>query len=412
MNSLVFPIYTENKYLIESQALMKKMEEDSTIKLYLSGSTAEIPTIDEDTTLERTTGQPTDVFAALEATLEEVAEANPRIDRDRTGSTKAADDLRTLLEVSLAVNSSLVLDDIIQIVMQKAVELMQAERGLVMLLDDTGQFQVRSAYNLRKEETTEEAFRVSRSITTQVASTGKSVYTSDALADERYANKQSVVELHLRSIMCVPLKLKDRVIGVIYLDNSNQAKMFLKSDLYLFELYAQMVSNALHNASLYDAQMRLKRYNETVIGKSPVGIIVFDAKGRLATINSAALEIFELNRNSVQLVGGAAEPRRFLELLPKSEQGKWKSMLDTALTTRQDVSDPRYFHNTGYVEKALSIKISPMPALVNGDDGLIMTVEDISEKVLMEKYVILSEKLVAKGEMAASVAHELNNYLA
>ena len=87
-------------------------------------------------------------------------------------------------------------------------------------------------------------------------------------------------------------------------------------------------------------------------------------------------------------------------------------MIDAALTTRQDFSDPRYFHNTGYVEKVLSIKISPLPDLLNGNDGLIMAVEDITEKVLMEKYVILSEKLVAKGEMAAAVAHELNNYLA
>jgi signal transduction histidine kinase len=212
--------------------------------------------------------------------------------------------------------------------------------------------------------------------------------------------------------MCVPLMVKEKVIGVIYLDNSNQAKMFLKSDLYLFELYAQMVSNALHNASMYNSMSSLKLYNESVVGKSPVGIIVIDAKGRLATINSVGLEIFDLNKVDVKLIGGPDEPCRFLDLLPKGEQPRWKSMIDTALTTQRDFSDPRYFHNTGYVEKALSIKISPLPDLLNGNDGLIMAVEDITEKVLMEKYVILSEKLVAKGEMAAAVAHELNNYLA
>jgi len=46
-----------------------------------------------------------------------------------------------------------------------------------------------------------------------------------------------------------------------------------------------------------------------------------------------------------------------------------------------------------------------------GGDGLIMVIEDITENVIMEKYVILSEKLVARGEMAASIGHELNNYL-
>jgi PAS domain S-box-containing protein len=366
-----------------------------------------------DSAVSNDTGKtPTDIFADLEATLDAVAEANPRIDSDQPDSAKRVSDLKALLEVSLAVNSSLVLDDILQIVMHKAIELMQAERGLIMLLDVKGELQVRSAYNLRKEDIAKEEFKISSSITSQVAATGKSVYTSDALADERYANQQSVVELHLRSIMCVPIKVKEQVIGVIYLDNSNQAKMFLKSDLYLFELYAQLVSNALHNANMYDSLLSLKRYNDLVISKSPVGIVVVDASGRLATINPAALEIFDLNKDNVRVIGGPEKPSRFLDLLPQKERARWKSMIDTTLTSRQDYSNPRYFHNTGYVEKALSIKISPLYELPNGKDGLIMAVEDITEKVIMEKYVILSEKLVAKGEMAAAIAHELNNYLA
>ncbi|MFH1372910.1 MAG: ATP-binding protein [bacterium] len=353
-----------------------------------------------------------DVFADLEATLDEVARTHPRLDDQTQDPSRTAHDLKALLEVSLAVNSSLVLDDMLQIVMHKAVELMQAERGLIMLLDEKDEFQIRSAYNLRRDETPEEDLKISRTVASEVAYSGKSIYTSDALEDERYAQQQSVVEMHLRSIMCVPLKVKDSVIGVIYLDNSNQARMFLKSDLYLFELYAQMASRALHNASMYDSLLSLKRYNEMVVSKSPVGIIVVDSSGRLATVNSVALEIFDLNREDIRLVGETEEPCCFFDLLPNGEQARWKAMADIALTTQQEVSEPRYFHNTGYIEKALSVKISPLPDLLNGHDGLIMTVEDITEKVLMEKYVILSEKLVAKGEMAASVAHELNNYLA
>jgi hypothetical protein len=96
--------------------------------------------------------QPMDVFADLEATLDEVAEANPRIKEDQSDSANTVSDLKALLEVSLAINSSLVLDDILEIVMHKAIELMQAERGLIMLTDSSGELQVRSAYNLEKEE--------------------------------------------------------------------------------------------------------------------------------------------------------------------------------------------------------------------------------------------------------------------
>lgn len=357
-------------------------------------------------------GNTADIFADLEATLDEVADSNPRIDLRNHDGAKATADLQALLTVLHAINSSLLLDDVLQIVMRKAIELMQAERGLIMLLDENGTLQIRTAYNLCQEEMMEEEFRISNSVTSQVAATGKSVYTSDALSDERYAQQASVVELHLRSIMCVPIKDKDEIIGVIYVDNSNEARMFLKSDLYLFELYAQAVSGAFRNAEHYDSLLRLKKYNESVISKSPIGMVVIAERGRVVTINSSALEILEVNVDTVRMLGDGEPPTMFLDLVPSDQQGSWQSMINTALVTAEGFSDPRYFHNTGYVEKVLSIKISSISALPQGDNGLIITIEDITEKVVMEKYVILSEKLAAKGEMAASIAHELNNYLA
>jgi signal transduction histidine kinase len=86
-------------------------------------------------------------------------------------------------------------------------------------------------------------------------------------------------------------------------------------------------------------------------------------------------------------------------------------MIETVLAGPNDFQEDRYFHNTGYDEKVLSVKISPTNSLPGRKTGAIMVVEDITEKVILEKYVILSEKLVAKGEMAASIGHELNNYL-
>lgn len=356
--------------------------------------------------------QPADLFADLEATLDQVAEENPRIAASDNDQIGGIGDLRALLEASLVVNSSLVLDDVLEIVMRKAIELMQAERGLIMLLDDDGRLQTRSAYNLVEEEMLDDEFRISSSIARQVAKTGKSVYTSDAIADERYAQQQSVVELHLRSIMSVPIKYKDQLVGVIYLDNSTEARSFLKSDLYILELYAQMVANALHNAAVHDSLVTMKLYSESVVANTPVGIVVIDAYLHLATINIEAAEIFEFNVGDVRLVGSDPDPTSFMEIIPESEQPRWANMITTTIATGTEYSDTRYFHNTGHTEKALSLKISPVSHLPNGDDGLMMTIEDITEKVIMEKYVILSEKLVAKGEMAASIAHELNNYLA
>ncbi len=355
---------------------------------------------------------PTEIFADLEATLEQVAETNPRISDEATEPGKNMHDLRALLEVSLATNSSLVLDDVLQIVMHKAIELMKAERGLIMLLDEKGELQTRCAFNLCKEEMNQDDFQISNSIAYEVARTGKSKYISDALSDKKYAQQKSIIEMHLHSIMCVPVIIKEKVIGIIYLDNSIETRMFLKSDLYIFELYAQMVSNALHNAEIYESLLVMQRYNESVIEKSPIGLVVLDSNACISKINSVALEILELNKSQIKFGGDDSKGTAFLDILPEKEKPRWQFMIETVLSSNEDFSESRYFHNTGYDEKALSIKISPISHLPGGGDGIVMTIEDTTEKVIMEKYVILSEKLVAKGEMAASIAHELNNYLA
>ena len=75
-----------------------------------------------------------------------------------------------------------------------------------------------------------------------------------------------MVELHLRSIMCVPLKVKECVVGVFYLDNSSESRMFLKSDLYLFELYALDSQVPVMGAPTVSALMRASHGH--VLGKA------------------------------------------------------------------------------------------------------------------------------------------------
>jgi signal transduction histidine kinase len=84
-------------------------------------------------------------------------------------------------------------------------------------------------------------------------------------------------------------------------------------------------------------------------------------------------------------------------------------MVNLALSTQEDYSHDRYYHNTGYVEKVISIRMSPLREAECG--GVIIIVEDVTDKVLMEKYMVLSEKLAAKGEVASSVARELDEHL-
>src|SRR3972149_4725886 len=204
-----------------------------------------------------------------------------------------ARDLEAVLDISKAINSTLVLDEILQRVMRHAIDLLHAERGFLMLLDETGHLQFRIAHNIRKEALDhEEDFRISRSIADRVAARGESEYTSNAQEDPRYAHQKSVAELNLRFIICVPLKVKDKLIGVCYLDNQSRAGLFGKSGLRLFELFSEQAAIAIENANPYERLLALKRYNENVVNKSPVGICVVDSDLCVLTFNDAAERIF------------------------------------------------------------------------------------------------------------------------
>jgi signal transduction histidine kinase len=100
-----------------------------------------------------------------------------------------------------------------------------------------------------------------------------------------------------------------------------------------------------------------------------------------------------------------------LDLVPNEEKNRWKKTCYQVLYTGNPFEEARAYHKFESEELALSLKVSPLRNIDNKIMGLIIVVEDITEKVILEKYLILSEKLAARGEMAASIGHELNNYL-
>ena len=346
----------------------------------------------------------------MENLFHEVKISYPRLQNNDSGKFKNQD-LEALLEVSKTINSSLVLDDILRRVMKRAVTLLRAERGFLMLLDEQGELQFKTAHNISKESLNQEDFRISMSISNKVAKTGESIYTSDALHDERFSKQKSILELNLKSIMCVSLKSKEKIIGILYLDNSSKNNVFLQSDLYLFELFAGQAAIAIENAKLYENLLALKIYNENVVSHTPIGLVVVDNNLHITITNQASKEIFrkagwkedsaDLSLNHVSL----------LDLIPAEERNKWKKICYQVLYTTQPYKEAKSFHKFEEKEMVLSIKISPLENVNNRVMGLILAIEDITDKVLLEKRLIQSEKLVATGEMAASIGHELNNYL-
>lgn len=166
-------------------------------------------------------------------------------------SSPPIDRLDLLYRLSQTFNSSLDLDEVLNSVMDQVIAVLRAERGFVMLFDPEGKLQFRIARGIEQRIINDPAFQVSRSIVEYVSVQGEPVLTSDAQSDSRFSMRQSVKILGLRSILCVPLLLKGKNLGVLYVDNRIHVGMFSKSDLELLASIASNAAIAIENARLY-----------------------------------------------------------------------------------------------------------------------------------------------------------------
>jgi phosphoserine phosphatase RsbU/P len=169
------------------------------------------------------------------------------------------DRLALLCRLSEAFNSSLDLDEVLNRVMDEVITTMSAERGFVMLREPSGRLAFRVARGIDRSTIDHPQFQVSRSVVEQVAREGQPMLTGDAQLDDRLSMRQSIVSLGLRSILCVPLKLKEQISGVIYVDNRLQAGVFGPPDLELLTAIASSAAIAIENARLYQVAVEKGR---------------------------------------------------------------------------------------------------------------------------------------------------------
>src|SRR5512143_2987526 len=174
-------------------------------------------------------------------------------------SRSSAERLDLLLRLTQSFTSTLDLDEILTRLMDEVISDIRAERGFVMLVGADGKLTFRAARGMDQQTIAEPEFQISQGVVEQVAREGKAVLTHNALADERFKQRESVFNLKLRSILCVPLKVKERVLGVIYVDNRLHAGLFGPADLDLLSAIGSSAAIAIENARLYQMSVEKGR---------------------------------------------------------------------------------------------------------------------------------------------------------
>ncbi len=174
-------------------------------------------------------------------------------------SQPSADRLALLYRITQAFSSSLDVTEVLNRVMDEVVAAVHAERGFLMLYDARQRLTFRSARGLDQQTIEAPEFQVSRSVVERVGRDGTPLLTSNAQSDAWLGGRASIIGLGLRSILCVPLHLKQTTLGVIYVDNHLQAGIFSHDDLDLLVSIAASAAVAIENARLYQVAVEKGR---------------------------------------------------------------------------------------------------------------------------------------------------------
>jgi HD-GYP domain-containing protein (c-di-GMP phosphodiesterase class II) len=159
----------------------------------------------------------------------------------------------TLAELSTILNSTLDQEEVRKRAMEAATRLMNCEVGSLLLLDDeTNELYFEVALGEKGEKVKEVRLKVGEGIAGWVAEYGEPLLITDVSKDPRHSRKADErSEFKTRDMLCVPLKIKDKVIGVLEAINKLEREVFNNEDLELFKMLANQVAIAIDNARLY-----------------------------------------------------------------------------------------------------------------------------------------------------------------
>ncbi len=168
---------------------------------------------------------------------------------DETQRTSAK--LRVLLEVSQELASPEAYSALPDKILELLLKIMSVDRAALLLFDEkTGQLEPK-AYKFSDPNATTDLDFYSRKITNFVFKQGDAIISDDPSLDRRFDSSQSIIQQAIQAAMCAPLKPRDHVIGVLYVDNLSHGHAYNREDLEFLSSLANQAAIAIENANLY-----------------------------------------------------------------------------------------------------------------------------------------------------------------
>jgi len=342
-----------------------------------------------------TTQRPSGASSLALETLSHLSAEMERLGQRLRSFEEEHANLRALANIGQVVNSSLELDEVLRIVMDTIVRLTGAERGFLMLRNERGEMATYIARNWEQESIKPNEAATSRTVVQRVLESGQPLLTTNAQEDQRFLGQESIVALNLRSILCVPLKVKNELIGVLYADNRARSGIFDEAERDLLVAFANQAAVAIDNARLFSSLKRtleevtaLKNLMDNVFASITSGVLTTDDGDTITLANRAAEAI--LGRGAAEIVGRSLDevlaPLTRL-LSPHLREVRQKDRAVLGLEISHSLPE------RGVVDWRLNL--SPLKDAAHKTQGVAIVLDDMTERKRLEAQRKLLERMVS-----------------
>ena len=339
-------------------------------------------------------------------------------------------DLATMIKVSQALSGQIVLEKLIDTLMRVVIEHAGAQRGLLILVQDEDQrieAEARTGGDtivVRLQETLVTGEAVPESIIRYVTRTHQSVILDDALTQHPFSADSYVRRQHARSVLCLPLINQGKLIAVLYLENNLAPHVFTPTRIAALKLLASQAAISLENTRLYRELEEREAKIRRLVDANIIGIFIWNLEGEIIEANEAFLRMLSFSRED--LISGRV---RWTDLTPAECRDRdERALAEIKATGTLQPFQKEYLRKDG----------SRVPVMIGGamfegskNQGVAFVLDLSQQKraederkraelELHQKEVSLSEtqaelahlgRVTTMGELAASIAHEVNQPL-
>lgn len=320
--------------------------------------------------------------------------------------------LHHIYEISSLLTRSPNLDEVLNEIVDRAMHGLHFDRAIVMLLnEDESKLECKCVKGFTPEgekRAWEKPLLMDQhdSFETRVVRTGAPLFIPDTkhAADITWIDRVINRYQERRSILYVPLKIQDKILGFLGVDRFRTRLKITQDDVESLVYFANQASIIIENARLYKAVSDKKILSESIINCSVNGVIISDLTGNILNVNPRAEEILGISREEMLR-------KRIQDIFGFDQTERRK--IYRALMHRENIFyfDFHYSRPDG---KRLILNLGGFAVIDEKKNtlGAVTAITDITEKKKMDDYLMRVERFAALGRIAAGIAHEIRNPLA